>query len=424
MFDSKPEYRFRTYQFQLRPNSRQLRDLEKAGAARRFAYNWALETWRQYFAETGRAPSRAYLCRELTKKKRQPGSEWLGEISCQVPQQAVADLWQAYQAFFRGRARYPRFKSRKRGAPRFRFPGPTKVRGDRIHLPRIGWIRMRLSRTIEGELRSVTVRKGAGGTWFALILTRFELNGSVGEVHESSRFVGIDLGLVRIGTLSDGRVISRARFAARADRRLRVASRRLTRMQEGSRNWHRARRRLGLLHARTAAQRKDFLHKTTTSMVQRYVGFAIDAVDARGLARTKLSASVMDASLGEFRRQLAYKADWARKPLMVVGRFYPSTKLCSKCRRVNPGIGRSERKWTCSCGAIHDRDLNAAKNIRREGLRLLVAAGHADTENACGVHVRPAMRATDEEAGIPKRECQTGSISVSPRPGAPHAYVR
>jgi putative transposase len=147
--------------------------------------------------------------------------------------------------------------------------------------------------------------------------------------------------------------------------------------------------------------------------VRDYDGFAIDVVDARGLARTKLSASVMDAALGEFGRQLAYKADWERKPLVVVGRFYPSTKRCSMCGWVNPAIGRSERTWVCRCGAEHDRDLNAAENIRREGLRLLVAAGHADTRNACGVLVRPPTGAKGAEAGIPERECQTGSISVS-----------
>jgi putative transposase len=411
MFGSEPAWRYRTYRFQLRPDRSQLRALERAGAARRFAYTLALERWRAYYQQTGASPNRAYLCRELTKQKREPGFEWLRDVSSTVPQQAVADLWRAYQAFFQGRARYPRFRSRKRDAVRFRFPGPVKVRGDLLYLPRIGWTRMRLSRAIHGEIRSVTVRQSESG-WFALILTRFELDGSVTDVGPTSDFVGIDLGLIRTATISDGRIIQRPRFAARADRKLRRAGRRLSRRQEGSKNWHRERRRVARLHARIAAQRKDFLHKTTTSLVRTYDGFAIDVVDARGLARTKLSASVMDAALGEFRRQLAYKADWARKPLIVVGRFYPSTKLCSRCGWVNPAIGRSQRIWVCRCGEIHDRDLNAAENIRREGLRLIVAAGHVDTGNACGVHVRPPKGARDGEAGISERECQTGSISV------------
>jgi putative transposase len=411
VFASDHKWRFRTYRFELRPDRQQLTALERAGFVRRFAYNLALERWRAYYAETGTSPSRAYLCREITRQKHQPGSQWLQEVSSKVPQQAVTDLWGAFQAFFEGRARYPRFRSRKRDTLRFRFPGPIKVRDDLLYVPRIGWVRMRLSRLITGEIRSVTIRQ-SGDRWYALILTRFEVGDSVRDVGPMSRFVGVDLGLIRLATVSDGRTIPRPRFAARAEKRLRRAGRRLSRKQEGSRNWHRAQRRLAALHAKAAARRRDFLHKATTSFVRTYDGFAIDLVDARGLARTKLSASVTDAALGEFRWQLAYKADWERKPLVVVGRFYPSTKRCSKCGWVNAAIGRSQRSWTCRCGTIHDRDLNAAENIRREGLRLLVAAGHADTENACGVHVRPPMGATDVEAGISARECQTGSISV------------
>jgi putative transposase len=339
----------------------------------------------------------------------------LRDVSSQVPQQAVTDLWHAHQAFFEGRARYPQYRSRKRDSPRFRFPGPVKVRDNLLFLPGIGWTRMRLSRPIEGEIRSVTIRE-SGDRWYALILTRFEVPKHVRRIEDASRFVGIDPGLVRLATISDGQTIARPRFVARTDRRLRRASRRLSRCREGSRNWHRAKRKLATFHEKAAGRRKDFLHKLTTSLVRTYDGLAIDAVDTRGLARTKLSASVLDAALGEFRRQLTYKADWEQKPLMVVGRLFPSTKRCSSCGWVNPTIGRSERTWTCRCGATHDRDLNAAENIRREGLRLLVAAGHADTENACGVHVRPPMGATGVEAGIPARECQTGSISVSLRP--------
>jgi putative transposase len=413
MFVSEGKWRYRTFRFQLRPDRYQRQAFERAAAARRFAYNLALERWRAYYRQTGSSPSRAYLCREITKQKHKPGFEWLREISSKVPQQAVADLWSAYQAFFNGRARYPRFRSRKRDSPRFRFPGPVKIRDDLLYVPRVGWTRMRISRPVTGEIRSVTIRQ-SNGQWIALVLTRFEVSGDVKQIGPGSHFIGIDLGLIRLATTSDGRKLGRPRFAAKADKRLRKAGRRLSRREEGSRSWHRAQRRLAALHAKTAAKRLDFLHKTITSLVRAYDGFAVDLVDARGLARTKLSASVMDAALGEFRRQLAYKADWERKPLVVVGRFYPSTKRCSKCGWVNPTIGRSQRTWTCRCGAIHDRDLNAAENIRQEGLRLLVAAGHADTENACGVHVRPPREATDDETGISMRECQPVRFRFSP----------
>jgi putative transposase len=173
MFDEQSVWRYRTYRFELRPRAGQARAFYKAAAARRFAYNLALERWRAHYSKTGTSPSRAYLCRELARQKRQPGYEWLCDVSSQVPQQAVTDLWRAFQAFFRGRARYPRFRSRKRDALRFRFPGPVNVRDDRLYLPRIGWTRVRLSRPIHGEIRSVTIRESRG-RWFALVLTRFE----------------------------------------------------------------------------------------------------------------------------------------------------------------------------------------------------------------------------------------------------------
>jgi putative transposase len=204
MFASEPGWRYQTFRFQLRPNGHQRRAFERAAAARRFAYNLALERWRAYYMRTGSSPTRAYLCRETTRQRNEPGFEWLREVSPQVPQQAVADLWSAYQAFFKGRARYPRFRSRKRDSLRFRFPGPVKLRGDQLYVPRVGWTRMRLSRPVSGEIRSVTIRQ-SGGQWVALVLTRFEVHGGVKEIGPECRFVGIDLGLTRLATTSDGR---------------------------------------------------------------------------------------------------------------------------------------------------------------------------------------------------------------------------
>jgi putative transposase len=260
-------WRYRTYRFQLRPDRHQVQALEKAGSVRRFAYNLALERWRAFYMNAGTSPSRAYLCREITKQKRKPGFEWLGEVSSQIPQQAIADLWAAYKAFFHGRARYPRFRSRKRDTLRFRFPGPIKLRDDLLHLPRIGWMRMRVSRPVVGEIRSVTIRQSAG-RWYALILTRFEVQDSVMHIGPASRFVGVDLGLIRLATISDGRIVNRPRFAAETDKRLRRAGRQLSRRQEGSRNWRRAQHRLNALHAKAAARRRDFIHKATTSLVE------------------------------------------------------------------------------------------------------------------------------------------------------------
>jgi putative transposase len=392
------ERRFKTFRYELRPNKKQARSLARAAGARRFVFNWALQRWRAHYAQFGESPTRAQLCRELTELKHRAGQEWMLEISSSVMQQSIVDVWRAYRSFFRGQTRYPRFKSKKLDRLRFRYPAGVRLSGEEIFLPRIGWVRLRLSRPVEGRVKSVTVKQHAG-RWFALVLTEFEVSEAEPIVRASTDVVGIDLGLTRLATLSDGVVVPPPRFARRGQRKVRRAERALRRKQPTSRNRQKERLRLAKVHARIAARRKDFLHKQTTSIVNTYDAFCVETLDARGLARTKLSRAVLDAALGEFLRQVEYKADWRRKPFVAVGRFYPSTKTCGACGTLTRTLSRSTRTWQCVCGAQHDRDLNAARNIREEGLRLLVAAGHADIDNACGAHVRPRVEATGAEAG-------------------------
>lgn len=389
--------RFRTYRFELRPTAHQSVAFARAAGARRFVFNWALAEWRSYYATHRKSPTRAELCRRLTELRHRPGNEWMLEISSSLMQQAISDVWRAYRNFFAGRTGYPRFKSKKKDRPRFRYPAGTRVSGQTIFLPRIGWVRLRLSRVVDGKLISATVKQHAD-RWFVLQLAEFESDDTEPHVTNPSEAVGIDLGLTRLATLSDGTVIDPPRFAKRDAMRVRRASRALMRTQRGSRNRRKQQRRLAAVHARVAARRKDFLHKLTTTLVATYGGFCVETLDVRGLARTKLSKAVLDASLGELLRQLEYKADWQRKPFVAVGRFYPSSKTCGRCGEVNAALTRSDRQWSCQCGATHDRDLNAARNIRAEGLRLLVAAGHADTLNASGAQVRPRIEAQGVEA--------------------------
>jgi putative transposase len=257
----------------------------------------------------------------------------------------------------------------------------------------------------------VTIKQRAG-RWFVLALAEFELDDAPAVLRDRADLVGIDLGVTRLATLSDGSIIGPPHFAVRAAARIRRASRALHRTKPGSRNRLKRRHRLAVLHAQIADRRRDFLRKLTTSVAAEYGGFCVETLDVRGLARTKLSSAVLDAGLGEFLAQLEYKAEWRRKPFIAVGRFYPSTKTCGACGKLNAALTRSDRRWRCECGAVHDRDLNAARNIRDEGLRLLVAAGHADTSNARGAQVRPRIEAPGDEAGTPLRGCQTGSSPV------------
>lgn len=390
----------RADKFLLRPTAAQRDRLERMGHARRFAYNWGLERWRAYHAENGETISFKQLLRELTGLKREPELGWLRETDSQALQQALFDLRRAYTNFFERRARYPRFKARKRDQQRFRIPQRVKVKGDRIYIPKVGWVKALISRPVNGPTKSATFKRDATGKWFVSLVSEFGLTPSPQPIGGLKSAIGIDLGVRDLIVLSDGKRVAAPRFAKRAERRIKRAHRSLSRTRPGSRNRTKARLRLARTHQRTVNQRKDFLHKQTTRIVRNHDLIAIEDLGVTGLARTKLARAVLDCAPHELRRQLTYKAHWRGKQLVVVNRWFPSSKLCGACGAINKDLVPRTRTWTCRCGAIHDRDLNAARNLRDEALAS-VAAGRADTNNACGASVGPPTEAAGEEAGIP-----------------------
>lgn len=216
-----------------------------------------------------------------------------------------------------------------------------------------------------------------------------------------SNVVGIDVGLKDFAVLSTGERIAPPKHYRKLECRLAKAQRRLSRRQKGSKNRDQARLAVANVHLKIRNQRSDFLHKLTTSLVREHDGLCIEDLSLKGMAKTKLAKSVLDAALGEFRRQLEYKSVWNRKHLAVIDRWYPSTKLCRECGTLNT-LTLADRVWTCGCGAQHDRDLNAAQNIRAEGLRMMEAAGQTDSLNVCGRDVSPRyFEAVAVEARIP-----------------------
>lgn len=205
---------------------------------------------------------------------------------------------------------------------------------------------------------------------------------------------GIDLGLHDAAVLSSGERVAAPRLYRKAQKRLGQAQRGLCRKQKGSRNRAKARVRVARLHQKVGNQRRDFLHQLTTRIIRAHEAVCIENLNTKSLARTKLAKSVLDVGWGELRRQLLYKGAWYGVPVVAISRWYPSSKRCHECGARHNGLTLADRIWTCpGCGSILDRDLNAARNIRDEGYRLL-AAGHAERENACGQGVGPPMEAT------------------------------
>ncbi len=308
--------------------------------------------------------------------KGKPETAWLSECDSQALQQVLRDLARAFTNFSKRRARYPRFKSKKRDRARFRIPQRVKVADGKVYVPKVGWVRIRQSREVDGATKSATFAREADGHWYVSLMTEFEMP-DVAIVIDPAKVVGIDLGLKDFVVPSDGSKTTPApKFSRKATAKIRRAQKAVSRRKLGSKRRDKAKKRLALAHRKARDQRNDFLHKLSTDLVDRYEAICIEDLNVKGLARTKLARSFTDAAMGEFRRQLEYKCEWNRRALVVIDRFFPSTRMCRRCGAINDRLTLEDRAWDCDCGAHHDRDLNAACNILDEGLRLL-AAGQA-----------------------------------------------
>ena len=372
----------KAYRYRLRPTPVQEGLFRQFAGARRWVYNWALERRQAHYKATGKRLSVTALCAELAALKQQPHTAWLREMDSQALQQAIRDLDLAFRAFFEKRARFPRFKAKKRERPSFRIPQRVTVEGELLLVPKVGPVELVLHRPLEGTPRSATFKQDATGAWYVTLIVHLDLPDMPLPTPDPARTVGVDLGLKDLAVLSDGRRVSAPKHYRRAERKLRRHQRHLSRCQKGSKNREKARLQVARQHQRVANQRRDYLHKLTTALVRQCDAICIEDLAVSGLGKTNLGKSVYDAGWGKLRFMLAYKTRWQRKRLALIGRFYPSSRLCRACGTVNADLTLADRVWTCACGAAHDRDVNAAENIRHEGLRLLLAEGYPESQNA------------------------------------------
>ena len=388
-----------TYRYRLNPTVAQEILLNQFAGARRFVWNWALDRKKTHYQQTGGTLGFAALSEELTQRKQQPETAWLREMDSQSLQQALRDLESAYQHFFRRvkrgekRKGFPRFKSRKTDTPRFRIPQRVVLHAEAVAVPKIGMIRAIIHRPLEGVTKGATFKREPDGHWYVCIVAEQQIAPRTDRpVHTH---VGVDVGLKSLAVSSTGETTPNPRWYRTQSRKLRRAQQALSRKVRGSHNREKARVVVARLHQKIRNQRADVLHKLSTDLVRHFDLVSIEDLSVRGLAKTKLATSVLDAGWGMFRAMLEYKADRNDTHVVVIGRFFPSSKTCGACGLVNADLTLADRVWTCPCGVQHDRDLNAARNIDREGKRLfdlLVAAGHAETQNACGDLVSPIVR--------------------------------
>ncbi|WP_350246456.1 transposase [Rhodococcus sp. D-6] len=371
------------YRYRLYPTPGQQNALAQALGCARVVFNDAIAARERARRDGLPYPKDAELSKALTAAKRTPERKWLGEVSSVVLQQALADANTAYRNFFasisgkrKGRkVGPPRFRSRRdhRQTIRFTRNACFAVTGSRmLRLPKIGDVKLAWSRELPSEPSSVTVVKDAAGRYFA----SFVVETSNEPLPELDAEVGIDLGLTTFAVLSNGTIIDSPKFFRRAERKLRKAQQDLSRKEKGSRNRAKARLRVARAHARVSDARKDWAHKHSTTIIRENQAMYVEDLCVTGLARTHLAKSVHDAGWATFIRLLEEKAARYGRVVGKVNRFFPSSQTCSTCGRIDGPKPLSVRTWTCPCGAVHDRDLNAARNI--------LAAGRAERQNACG----------------------------------------
>ena len=362
--DIKRAYRFRCY-----PTPEQEVILARTFGCARFAYNHMLrlrtDAW---FKEQKRIDYHATSA-ALTALKKQPEFVWLNEVSSVPVQQALRHLQTAFGNFFAKRARYPSFK-RKDGPQSAEYTTSAfKWDGKALKLAKMGTpLDVRFSRTIPraAKVTTVTVSKDAAGRYFVSMLC----DDTVSTKPDADGKVGIDLGLTHFAILSTGEKIAAPNMFRKHEAKLAKLQRRLAKKQKGSARRAKAKRKVARLHAKVADARRDFLHKLSTRLINENQVIAIESLAVSNMQKNRcLAKSISDASWSEFVRQLEYKAQWYGRTLIGIGRWYPSSKRCSDCGHTVSKLPLSVREWVCpECGTIHDRDINAARNVLAAGL--------------------------------------------------------
>ena len=378
--------RLQAFQYELMPHAETQRQLRRFAGSCRFVYNQALALQKANHEAGKKYLSYVTMAAWLPQWKREVGQEWLKDTPSQALQHALKHLDKAYQNFFAKRADFPRFK-RKGSGDSFRYPDPKQIKLDqanrRIFLPKLGWIRYRNSREVWGELRNVTV-SSKRGKWFVSIQTRREVELPATPVTTA---IGIDLGIARFATLSDGSYIAPLNSFKSKEAKLAKYQRRMAHKQKFSHNWKKAKAKVQKIHTQIANARRDFLHKATTTISQNHAMVFVEDLQVQNMSKSAagtaenhgknvaqksgLNKAILDQGWGEFQRQLDYKTAWNGGLLIAVPAHHTS-QTCPCCGHVSKDNRQTQARFACvECGYENNADVVGAINVLERGHRLL-----------------------------------------------------
>ena len=358
----------KTYKFRIYPSVEQEILLAKHFGCTRYIYNHFLNERKEQYQSDKKSDNYYKQAAMLTKLKKEEETKWLKDVNSQTLQFALRSLDTAFLNFFRGNAQFPKFKSRKHKNT-FTIPQFGTIEDGKINIPKFkDGIKVKLHREVKGKIGKMNIIKTPTGKYYVSVFTEQEIE----DLPKTNKQVGIDLGLKDFVITSNNKKFKNNRYTKKYAKQLKKAQQHLSRKQKGSNGFEKQKLKVAKIHEKIASCRLDTLHKVSHQLVNQYDLISIEDLNVKGMIKNhKLSKHIADASLGNFVTLLQYKCDWYGKELVKVNRFYPSSKTCGDCGWINQNLKLSDREWTCnSCGVIHDRDVNASRNILKEGLKI------------------------------------------------------
>ncbi len=369
---------YKAYKYRIYPTNEQENLLAKSFGCARWFWNYALNLCQETYKSTGKGLSRGYIQGLLPALKKE--YEWLKEPYSQCLQVVALNLSTGYKNFFDKKAMLPKFKS-KHSRQSISYPQNVKVDGDYINLPKIGLVHCKRHRDFEGDIKTVTVSRNPDGKYFVSVLI------DDGKANPESvpvdKAVGIDVGLTHCAITSDGSKFTNPKFLVKCQRNLKRKQQKLSRKKKGSQNRKKAKLAVAKVHSKIARCREDFLQKLSRKIVNENQVIAVENLNIKGMVKNhNLAKAISDVGWGMFLTMLKYKAESEGKIYIEIDRWFPSSKTCHVCLNRVDNLTLDVRAWTCKhCGTHHDRDVNAAINIRNEALRILALGTSA---SACG----------------------------------------
>ncbi|SES77098.1 putative transposase [Methanococcoides vulcani] len=363
----------KAYKYRLYPTEPQKEILLKHIGACRFTYNWALEQKIKAYETDKKHLSRFELQSRLVHELK-PGNTWLKEVNSQALLNTLINLESAFTRFFREKKVFPKFKSKKNPMQSFHIPQHYVVdfENNAIKLPKIKQpIMAKLHRKFDGKMKTATVSFTKTGKFYISILVEDGKELPKAQAFDDETTLGIDVGITHFATLSNGKKIENPKHLKNSIKRLGVLQKRLSKKQKGSANRDKARQKVAKIHEKIRNQRNDFLHKTSSKLISENQAIAVESLNVSSMLKNhRLAQAIGDVSWYEFSQLLEYKAQWYEKTLLKIGQFEPSSKICNVCGYHNGEMTLADRKWECpDCSTKHDRDINAAINIKKFALQ-------------------------------------------------------